>query len=504
MLADDYFAGAGGWDLGAHALGIRTRGIEIMPAARATRAANGLETIHDDVWTYVPDGHATGQIASPPCPTFSQAGGGSGRRNLHLVLEAIRTGAWRDIGQLHDMAERLGGDDGWLTALVLTPLHFAVVGGYEWLAWEQVPSVLPIWQACAGVLTEEGFDVWTGYVHAEQYGVAQTRKRAKLLASKHHRMHKPVPTHSKYHQRDPERLDPGVAKWVSMAEALGWGARDLVGFPRRADAVDVETLEGDVVATAAEVVTIDGVEYRARDLRSGDEPSLTVTEKARSWHRYMLGAGLSGAGAPRPTDHPAPTISGAGNATWTDNPDAWYGAGSPTQRREEIPDDALLCPTNLRPNAALRRLDQPAPTMAFGHEQPRWVTPEELAEYRASVAEEVGPRVNNQSGTEFDLAWPADRPAPTVAGRDLVTMPGANANRFNGSTKSRNDGVRVTIAEAGVLQSFPADYHWQGGKSDQFLQAGNAVPPLLARASLAVAAGLDAAPEHEPDLFDLL
>src|SRR5690606_33828651 len=40
----------------------------------------------------------------------------------------------------------------------------------------------------------------------------------------------PTPTHSKYHNRDPKRLDPGVEKWVSMAEALGWGmtARPMV------------------------------------------------------------------------------------------------------------------------------------------------------------------------------------------------------------------------------------------------------------------------------------
>lgn len=72
-IADDLFAGAGGWDLAARDLGIHARGVENMKEARATRDAAGLTTIHDDVWTYEPDGTASGLIASPPCQTFSLA-----------------------------------------------------------------------------------------------------------------------------------------------------------------------------------------------------------------------------------------------------------------------------------------------------------------------------------------------------------------------------------------------------------------------------------------------
>ena len=70
-------------------------------------------------------------------------------------------------------------------------------------------------------------------------------------------------------------------------------------------------------------------------------------------------------------------------------------------------------------------------------------------------------RRNDQTGPPVNPDWPAQRPATTIAGRLLVPDPGANANRFNNSTKSRNDGYRVTIEEAAILQGFPPDYPWR-------------------------------------------
>ena len=431
MSVLDLFAGPGGWDVALAALGRHdVVGIDNDPAACDTARAAGHKRLLADVtrlpltiWACRYDA----MVASPPCQGFSRAGKGRGREDSQLLIQAVL-----DMGDGSDprawLHEHMKDDR---SVLALEPLR-AAIGAVlnehplQWLAWEQVPAVLPLWEACGQVLAQLGYSVDVAMVRAEQYGVPQTRSRAILRATLDPFGPQPLtPTHSRYWERTPERMDDGVAPWVSMAQALGWGADELVGFPRRAD--------------AGEAISIDGRNYRARDLRAASAPAATLTEKARSWQRLRM---------------PGPGV--------------------------------LLCPMNLRPHAALRSLDQPAPTMAFGHEVPIWVTPEDLDAYRARVAAKAGERVRNQSGTEFDLAWPADRPAPTIAGRGLVTMPGSNANRFQPTvTKSRNDGLRVTVQEAAVLQSFPADYPWRGTSTQQYRQVGDAVPPALGAAVVA-------------------
>lgn len=350
MIADDLFAGAGGWDLAAARLGIHARGVENMKEARATRDAAGLTTIHDDVWTFQPDGKATGLIASPPCQTFSAAGKGSGRKALEDVLRGIRDDYVSDIDHLRFLGEEVGDER---TSLALTPLHFALTGGYEWLAWEQVPTVLPVWEACAEVLRRKGWRVWTGLLHAEQYGVPQTRKRAFLLASRHHEVRPPTPTHSRYYSRTPAKLDAGVLPWVSMAEALGWGLVDRCGSP----------------------------------------------------------SGFTGP-VHRPVIHPAATITGAGN-------------------------------------------------------------------YITHMGD-----VYNSHG----CVRPLTAPAPTITG----AMDNGN---FRWHLEGER-GTRVTVAEAGSLQSFPADHPWRGTQGKQYLQAGNAVPPGLASHALMAASGVETAIER--------
>lgn len=375
----DLFAGAGGWSLACQALGIDEVGVEIMPEAVATRSAAGFKT-HEtgDVWEFdfpAARGRYDGLIASPPCQTFSTAGKGAGRKALDQVSDLITTGVWKDLADLRQAAVELGDER---TALVLTPLHAAWELRPEWIAWEQVPTVLPVWEACAEELRSWGYSVWTGNLQAEMYGVPQTRKRAFLIAHRDREVAPPTPTHSRYYSRSPERLDEGVEKWVSMAEALLF-----------ADVIDPHDGEPHPTALRSNYGT--GGDASNRGERDLGEPSPTVTSKI--------------------------------------DRNKWLFRSTPMD------------------NSAQRSVNAPAPTVAMGHEVPRWVH---------------------------------NRPATTVVGSFKPEIVAAPGYRTTVSRQNAEGSVRVTVQEAGVLQSFPTNFPWQGSKTKQYLQCGNAVPPLLA------------------------
>jgi len=71
-------------------------------------------------------------------------------------------------------------------------------------------------------------------------------------------------------------------------------------------------------------------------------------------------------------------------------------------------------------------------------------------------------------------------PAPTFTAKSggqwkIEGRPGRPSSQFS------KDPVRVTLAEALTLQSYPAGFAVAGSKTSQFRQVGNAVPPLLAQ-----------------------
>lgn len=219
----DTFAGAGGWEIAARELGwTDIDRVENWAPANATAAAAGFgEPVALDVREYHPERGPWGgphdlQTHSPSCRTFAISGKGEGRKVLQDIIECVRimgAGSSTYGGEIHPDA-----------ALTLEPMRLILEGHPRAVALEQAPSVLPIWEAYADVMRARGYAVWTGVVSSEQYGVPQIRKRAVLLARRDQdTIGGPVATHSAFYPRDPDRLDPGVASWVSMADALGWG-----------------------------------------------------------------------------------------------------------------------------------------------------------------------------------------------------------------------------------------------------------------------------------------
>jgi len=223
----DLFAGPGGLDVAAHWLGKSVTGIEWDDDACATRLAAGIDTRHADVREFGPDDfpHATVLTGGPPCQTYTVAGGGAGRRALDEVLKFLQRVVNRE--EVKEELAKLHGKDDPRTGLVLEPLRWALAAydadkPYKSIVLEQVPAVLPVWEAYEKALRNLGYDVETGVLQTEEFGVPQTRRRAILIARLDGEAKLPTPTHRRYRKGKPrDEGDQSLLPWVSMAEALG-------------------------------------------------------------------------------------------------------------------------------------------------------------------------------------------------------------------------------------------------------------------------------------------
>lgn len=225
-LVVDLFAGPGGWDEGLRSAGHTDPvvGIECDEAACATATAAGHPRLRADVAALDPAMFVgvDGLIASPPCQAWSMAGDRKGeldRPEVFARITAYARGRKPDTVAWHD--ER--------SALTAQPMRWIAALRPRWVALEQVPPVLPLWEHMAALLRELGYRAWTGVLSAECYGVPQTRRRAILIARRDGLpVGPPEPTHQPYRHGQapttgPDLFGEPLPPPVSMADALGWG-----------------------------------------------------------------------------------------------------------------------------------------------------------------------------------------------------------------------------------------------------------------------------------------
>ena len=259
----DLFSGAGGFSLGASWSGYTVTGVELDPDAAAVPDTLLTRTLSADVRELDPHRFIGVDYlhASPPCQTFTKSGGlRKGRQHVEALSAEVARVLSGDYTLLLDLAEA---DE--RTLLTLEPARWIAEVQPRAISLEQVPAVLPVWEAYASALAAVGYSTWAGYLDAEQYGTPQARRRAWLIARADGRDARPPrPTHSRYNMRSPHKLDAGVPKWRTMQDAL---------------------------------------------------PDLDYV--------YITAGGIAGEGRPRHVDHPAPTITGKGAAAWLDSVDQY-------------------------------------------------------------------------------------------------------------------------------------------------------------------------------------
>ena len=464
----DGFAGPGGWSVAMQRLGLLEVGIELDEAACATRAAAGHLTIRADVSRFPVGqlaGRVTGSAWSPPCIFFSAAGTRAGSAVIDILAEAVRD-------------------------------QFA---GRKTLALRR--------RQMAAVLRKAG---WpdpkaprsASYARMPRAGKRKGKRQVIQSPGRGNAIWKAV--RSAALVVEPARfIAATLPEWITLEQVPDvlplWQvyAEELRKLGYSVWCGKLNAADYGVPQTRERAILI------ASRVRRVSRPSPTHYDARKGLQMFgspwVSMAEALGMGA---TARPAPTVTAGGTRT---------GGAEPFGHRDrdalEAERDAgrwvLAGPYRSSPGDRTRPrgMDEPATTVAFGHSSMV------LRRNHAGVAE--GDAADNwalrmDTQAKATHPRPVGEPAPTIQFAHRANLaawvrerPGHKDRSAGSESQFAEESVRVTVEEAAALQSFPADYPWQGSKTKQYEQCGNAWCPLAAIAVLGEAAGIDWQPVAE-------